>query len=124
MQGRHEPLVSVELWESVRGVMVGRLVRKHRRITHDFTYSRGASQRKPAAADSRGGSVVSKVFGAERTRWRAEDRQATNYKRLISRLFAADESKPKCFRDRIDEQFRRGKHQATATAARPDCLMH
>lgn len=72
--------------------MVGRLVRKHRRITHDFTYSRGASQRKPAAADSRGDSVGSKVFGAERTRWRAEDRQATNYKRLISQLFAADES--------------------------------
>ena len=81
--------------------MVGRLVRKHRRITHDFTYSRAASQRKPAAADSRGGSVASRVFGAERTRWRAEDRQATNYKRLISRLSAADESKPKCFRDRI-----------------------
>ena len=114
MQGRHEPLVSVELWESVRGVMVGRLVRKHRRITHDFTYSRAASQRKPAAADSRGGSVVSKVFGAERTRWRAEDRQATNYKRLISRLSSADESKPKCFRDRIGTVVRIMQQNPTA----------
>ena len=38
-QGKHEPLVSVELWERVQGVMDGRNVSKHRRMTHDFAFS-------------------------------------------------------------------------------------
>ena len=39
IQGRHEPLVSVELWERVQGVMDGRFTKKHRRMTHDFAFS-------------------------------------------------------------------------------------
>ena len=38
-QGKHEPLVSVELWERVQGVMDGRFAKKHRRMTHDFAFS-------------------------------------------------------------------------------------
>lgn len=38
-QGKHEPLVSVEAWERVQGVMDGRNVSKHRRMTHDFAFS-------------------------------------------------------------------------------------
>jgi site-specific DNA recombinase len=38
-QGRHEPLVSVELWERVQDVMDGRFAKKHRRMTHDFAFS-------------------------------------------------------------------------------------
>jgi hypothetical protein len=38
-QGRHEPLVSVELWERVQAVMDGRLAQRHRRVTHDFAFS-------------------------------------------------------------------------------------
>ena len=33
IQGRHEPLVSVELWERVQGVLDGRFAKKHRRVT-------------------------------------------------------------------------------------------
>ena len=39
IQGRHEPLVSVELWERVQGVLDGRFAKKHRRMTHDFAFS-------------------------------------------------------------------------------------
>jgi site-specific DNA recombinase len=38
-QGKHEPLVSIELWERVQGVMDGRNASKHRRMTHDFAFS-------------------------------------------------------------------------------------
>ncbi|MGE3784518.1 MAG: recombinase family protein [Alphaproteobacteria bacterium] len=38
-QGKHEPLVSIELWERVQGVMDGRNVTKHRRMIHDFAFS-------------------------------------------------------------------------------------
>ena len=38
-QGKHEPLVSVEMWERVQGVMDGRNASKHRRMTHDFAFS-------------------------------------------------------------------------------------
>jgi hypothetical protein len=39
IQGRHEPLVSVELWERVQRVLDGRFAKKHRRMTHDFGFS-------------------------------------------------------------------------------------
>jgi len=39
IQGKHEALVSVELWEGVQGVMDGRFAKKHRRMTHDFAFS-------------------------------------------------------------------------------------
>ena len=39
IQDRHEPLVSVELWERVQAVMDGRFAKKHRRMTHDFAFS-------------------------------------------------------------------------------------
>jgi len=39
IQGRHEPLVSVDLCERVPGVMDGRFARKRRRMTHDFAFS-------------------------------------------------------------------------------------
>jgi site-specific DNA recombinase len=39
IHGRHEPLVSVELWERVQGVMDGRFTKKRRRMTHDFAFS-------------------------------------------------------------------------------------
>ena len=38
-QGKHEPLVSVELWERVQGVLDGRNTSKRRRMTHDFAFS-------------------------------------------------------------------------------------
>ena len=38
-QGKHEPLVSVEMWERVQGVMDGRNASKHRRMTHEFAFS-------------------------------------------------------------------------------------
>jgi site-specific DNA recombinase len=37
--GRHEPLVSVKLWERVQGILDGRFAKKHRRMTHDFAFS-------------------------------------------------------------------------------------
>jgi site-specific DNA recombinase len=39
IQGRHVPLVSVELWERVQAVMDGRFAKRHRRMTHDFAFS-------------------------------------------------------------------------------------
>src|SRR5215472_9086329 len=39
IQGRHEPLVSVELWERAQGVLDGRYAKKHRRMTHYFAFS-------------------------------------------------------------------------------------
>ncbi len=39
IQGTHEPLVSVELWDRVQGVLSGRSAKKHRRMTHDFAFS-------------------------------------------------------------------------------------
>ena len=39
IQGRHEPLVSVDLWERVQGVIDGRFAKKHRRFKHDFAFS-------------------------------------------------------------------------------------
>jgi hypothetical protein len=38
-QGRHEPLVSAELWERAQAVMDGRLAKKDRRVTHHFAFS-------------------------------------------------------------------------------------
>jgi site-specific DNA recombinase len=38
-QGRHEQLVTVELWERVQGVLDGRFAKKHRRMTHEFAFS-------------------------------------------------------------------------------------
>jgi site-specific DNA recombinase len=38
-QGKHEPLVSVELWERVQGMLDGRSASKHRRMSHDFAFS-------------------------------------------------------------------------------------
>ena len=38
-QGKHEPLISVELWKRVQGVLDGRNASKHRRMTHDFAFS-------------------------------------------------------------------------------------
>jgi site-specific DNA recombinase len=39
IQGKHEALVAVELWERVQGVLNGRFAKKHRRMTHDFAFS-------------------------------------------------------------------------------------
>jgi site-specific DNA recombinase len=38
-QGKHQPLVSRELWERVQGVLDGRQATKHRRMKHDFAFS-------------------------------------------------------------------------------------
>jgi site-specific DNA recombinase len=38
-QGKHEPLVSIDLWEQVQGVLDGRHAKKHRRVKHDFAFS-------------------------------------------------------------------------------------
>ena len=38
-QGKHEPLVSIELWERVQRVLDGRHAKKHRRMTHNFAFS-------------------------------------------------------------------------------------
>jgi site-specific DNA recombinase len=39
IQGRHQPLVSVELWKRVQGVLDGRNVSKAKRGKHDFAFS-------------------------------------------------------------------------------------
>ncbi len=40
IQGKHEALVPVELWERVQGVLDGRFARKAKRGKHDFAFSR------------------------------------------------------------------------------------
>jgi site-specific DNA recombinase len=37
--GKHQPLVSGDLWERVQGVLDGRHAKKHRRVKHDFAFS-------------------------------------------------------------------------------------
>jgi DNA invertase Pin-like site-specific DNA recombinase len=37
--GRHQPLVTRDLWERVQGVLDGRHAKKHRRVKHDFAFS-------------------------------------------------------------------------------------
>jgi site-specific DNA recombinase len=37
--GKHQPLVTRELWERVQGVLDGRHAKKHRRVKHDFAFS-------------------------------------------------------------------------------------
>ena len=39
IQGKHEPLVPVELWERVQGVLDGRFAKKAKRGKHDFAFS-------------------------------------------------------------------------------------
>jgi len=39
IQGRHQPLISVELWERVQGVLDGRNVSKAKRGKHEFAFS-------------------------------------------------------------------------------------
>src|SRR5215211_8551729 len=39
IQGRHEALVSVDLWERVQGVLDGRFAKKAKRGKHDFAFS-------------------------------------------------------------------------------------
>ena len=38
-QGKHQPLVTRDLWERVQGVLDGRHTKKHRRVKHDFAFS-------------------------------------------------------------------------------------
>ena len=37
--GKHQPLVTRELWERVQGVLDGRHAKKNRRVKHDFAFS-------------------------------------------------------------------------------------
>ncbi len=39
IQGKHQPLISTDLWERVQGVLDGRNANKHRRMTHNFAFS-------------------------------------------------------------------------------------
>jgi site-specific DNA recombinase len=39
IQGKHEALVSIELWERVQGVLDGRFAKKAKRGVHDFAFS-------------------------------------------------------------------------------------
>jgi site-specific DNA recombinase len=38
-QGKHQPLVTRDLWERVQGVLDGRRAKKHRRVKHHFAFS-------------------------------------------------------------------------------------
>ncbi len=38
-QGKHQPLVTRDLWERVQGVLDGRHAKKHRRVKHDLAFS-------------------------------------------------------------------------------------
>jgi DNA invertase Pin-like site-specific DNA recombinase len=38
-QGKHEPLISVELWDRVQGLLDGRFAKKAKRGKHDFAFS-------------------------------------------------------------------------------------
>ena len=53
--GKHQPLVSRELWERVQGVLDGRHAKKNRRVKHDFAFS-GLIACGTAAAPSSGRS--------------------------------------------------------------------
>ena len=37
--GKHQPLISLELWERVQAVLDGRYAKKHRRAKHEFAFS-------------------------------------------------------------------------------------
>jgi site-specific DNA recombinase len=37
--GKHQPLVTRDLWQRVQGVLDGRHAKKHRRVKHDFAFS-------------------------------------------------------------------------------------
>jgi site-specific DNA recombinase len=37
--GKHQPLVTSDLWKRVQGVLDGRHAKKHRRVKHDFAFS-------------------------------------------------------------------------------------
>jgi site-specific DNA recombinase len=39
IQGKHEPLVSIDLWERIQGMMDGRHAKKAKRGKHDFAFS-------------------------------------------------------------------------------------
>jgi site-specific DNA recombinase len=39
IQGRHDPLISVQLWERVQGVLDGRFARRAKRGKHEFAFS-------------------------------------------------------------------------------------
>jgi len=39
IQGKHEPLVSIDLWERVQGILDGRHAKKAKRGKHDFAFS-------------------------------------------------------------------------------------
>ncbi len=39
IQGKHEPLISIDLWERVQGMMDGRHAKKFKRGKHDFAFS-------------------------------------------------------------------------------------
>ena len=39
IKGRHQPIISVDLWERVQNVLDGRFAKKHRRAKHDFAFS-------------------------------------------------------------------------------------
>jgi site-specific DNA recombinase len=39
IQGKHEPLVPIELWERIQGVFDGRFAKKAKRGKHDFAFS-------------------------------------------------------------------------------------
>ena len=39
IEGKHEPLVSIDLWERVQGMMDGRHAKKSKRGKHDFAFS-------------------------------------------------------------------------------------
>jgi site-specific DNA recombinase len=36
--GKHQPLVTRELWERVQGVLDGRHAKRHRRVKHDLPF--------------------------------------------------------------------------------------
>jgi site-specific DNA recombinase len=38
-QGKHQPLVTRDLWKRVQGILDGRHAKKHRRVKHDFAFS-------------------------------------------------------------------------------------
>jgi hypothetical protein len=62
IQGKHETLVSVELWERVQGVMDGRFIKNHRRMRHDFAFSSLIACDKcgcPAAPNTSGSATAS-----------------------------------------------------------------
>ena len=65
------PLVSVDLWERVQGVLDGRFAKKHRRMTHDFAFSGWLATWRSLVTLNTPGTVLARIPAASLSAWRS-----------------------------------------------------